>query len=112
MKKFIKKYISLILIFVSSFMILPISAMKPAKTQVIIPSYEQLIVPDDQRLPRLSSLPSIHNKQSDITQNNTITERHYGTQRNRLIKECLREIIITIKSLFQKQSDIDISITA
>lgn len=111
MNKLIKKYISLILILVSSFMIFPVSAMKTAKTQVVIPSYDQLIAPDDQRLSRPSSLPSIP-RQSNITQNNPIIERHYGTQRNRLIKECLREIMIAIKSLFQKQSDIDISITA
>ncbi len=111
MKKFIKKYISLILIFVSSFMILPISAMKTAKTQVEILSYEQLIVQDSQRLSRPSSLPSIP-KQPNIAQNNLMLERRYGTQRNKLIKECLYEFIAAIKSLFQRQSNINALITA
>ena len=111
MKKLIKKYIFLILILVSSFMIFPVSAMKTAKTQVVIPSYEQLITPDNQRLSRPSSLPSIP-RQPAPTQNNPVFERHYGTQRNRLIKECLRDIVNAIKSLFQKQSDINIPISA
>lgn len=111
MNKLIKKYISLILILVSSFMIFPVSAMKPDKTQVVIPSYDQLIIPDDQRLPRPSSLPSIP-KQPNVAQNNLMLERRYGTQRNKLIKECLYEFIAAIKSLFQRQSNINALITA
>ena len=110
MNKFIKKYIYLILVFISIFMIFPANAMKTVKTQMVIKSYEQLVLPNDQHLSRRSSLPSIPT-QTNITPHNPIIERRYGTQRNRLIKECLHDIIVAIKSLFQKQTNIDISVT-
>lgn len=111
MNKSIKKYISLILILVSNFVFLPVQAMKTAKTQISIPSYQELITPQNQRMSRPSSLPTMP-RQPAPTQNNPVFERHYGIQRNRLIKECLRDIANAIKSLFQKQSDINIPITA